>query len=439
MSDLLVRRAGDWRFRKDDTVFGSTSPPPSPPPSSGGDPAFATMSQIGSLSITSAAALRVKGNADNVKNGTFVAGVGTAHDWNHVDSKCGALALSVALWWARTGDSTYLGPLQTYLRNVIKSAKATNGRALDPMRQAGGVLAAVDILRKYGQWDDNFTLPNHSGDTFRKFLLGGGVYADTFQVRPLTGNATERWAKIRAIPTANTSTMDDSASNWGATARFSQVMWAVNAQALDATLTEGLAHAVNRMKKLLGDQTTGLPDFKGTGNYLNSWDNWTVQASGSNQPLKAGVGKTDAANPGLDGVIINDIDRGVTNYDPAVTFYGATGSGLTYPLENTDYVWAVAAVLMNLGYPVRTWGEGGNAFDRMNARLARVRSGDTQSLFDYTENASAVYAGGRAIAAQLSRTSYGTIGANPSGLGGTSRAMPNGDWLGGAGSTWGQP
>lgn len=72
--------------------------------------------------------------------------------------------------------------------------------------------------------------------------------------------------------------------------------------------------------------------------------------------------------------------------------------------------------------------------------IGRVRPGDSQSLFDYTEAASGVYRGGRFIAAQLSQTSYGAALATAAGAGGMSRAMPYGDWLAPAdgSSTWGR-
>lgn len=74
--------------------------------------------------------------------------------------------------------------------------------------------------------------------------------------------------------------------------------------------------------------------------------------------------------------------------------------------------------------------------------IGRVRPGDSQSLFDYTEAASSVYGGGRFIAAQLSRADYGQGSASPTatGTGGLSRAMPYGDWLAPAdgSSTWGR-
>jgi len=392
----------------------------------GSDPVFATLSQIATLSITSPAAMRAKAIADGVRNGTYIGGgSGTASDWHYVNAFLGSIALCTALWWRRTGDNSYLGPLKTYILSCPKLPPSQAGRALDPMRQAGGLFMASDIVKKAGQWDNNATLPNHGGDTWTEFVHGGGSAALRFEIRRLN-TVDSRWSHVRTVPASQSSTIDDSASNWGAVARFSHLGWAVAAND-----TAAIAYAVGRMKKFLGDQSTGQVNFNKTSSYIQSWNNWGTT-------VVAGVGKTDPANPGLDGVIIDDICRGGTGYNPSAAYYGATASGLSYPLENTDYVWAVAACLMNLGHPVRSWGEGGNAFDRMNARLARIRPGDTQSLFDYTEAKAGVYKGGRFIASRLSgNANYGTGAPTSSGPSGMSRAMPFGDWLT-EGTTWGQ-
>jgi len=371
--------------------------------------------------------MRAKAIADGVRNGTYIGGgSGTVSDWHYVNAFLGSIALCTALWWRRTGDNSYLAPLKNYILSCPKSPPCTAGRVLDPMRQAGGLFMAVDIIKKAGQWSDSATLPNHANDTWTQFVHGGGSQSVRFEVRSLGPSPSDRWAAVRRDAGGNQSTMDDSASNWGATARFSQLGWAVVAQN-----QAGIDHAVKRMKKLLGDQSTGLPNFGATSSYIASWNNWGSAVS-------AGIGKTDSANPGLDGVIIDDICRGGTGYNPSAAYYGATASGLSYPLENTDYLWAVAASLKNMGYPVRSWGEGGNAFDRMNARLARVRPGDTQSLFDYTEAKAGVYKGGRFIASRLSGdANYGTGAPTSGGPSGMSRAMPFGDWLT-EGTTWGK-
>lgn len=413
----------------------STTPTPT-----SGSYTFATDQQIASLSTTSAAALRAKSVADGVKSGAYVGG-GTAADIDvkSVDTKAGSVALTTALWWRRTGDASYLAPLKAF---ILASPKPpADVQALNEFRGLFGLFAAVKVLTDAGAWtsaDDASVCVNHNGDTWSQFLLGGGSQALPYYTRQVNISGG-RWSRLVA-PTgaaANEGTMDDSASNWGCVARATHLMWSV--------LTKNQAqidHAIDRYKKYLGDQTTGYADYKSSGSYIVSWDNWaTGTASGTSQPLKAGIGKTDAANPGLDGVVLNDIDRGNTGYASGSAFYGATGAGLTYPLEAAEFTWAEAAVLINAGHPVRTWGEGGNAFDRMNDRFARHRIAGEQSNFDYAQGDANVYKGARYYASQLSRKNYElNLGvATAAGTAGPSRSMPHGDWIAPAdgSSTWG--
>ena len=299
-------------------------------------------------------------------------------------------------------------------------------------RAFGGLFAAVDILRKNGKWDDNALCPNHNNITWNTYLKGDGTLAP-LDTRVLnTGGG--RWSAL--IGTGNISVVNDSASNWGGVGRFGYFMWGIiteNQTAVD--------HSVARLKKWLGDQTTGLADYRSTGDYLKSWDNWNgaTNVDGTNQPLAAGVGKTDPANPGLDGVIINDIDRGVNpdNYDPILSFYGANGSGLTYPFENVDGVYPTLIGMKNLGHNIHSWGEGNNAVARMNARFARIRSGDTQSMFDVAEADAGVYRNFRWIAERIDGVDYGVAVACAAGTGGLPRTMTYGDWVAEPGTTWG--
>lgn len=407
---------------------------------------FATDPQIGSLSTTSPAALRAKDTADQVKNATLVGGSTTDALTNikNVSNKVGPIALETALWWKRTGDNTYLQPLITFILDTPKPPD-TN-QALNEWRGLGGVFAAVQLLRRAGKWNDLATLPNHGGITWTDFLLtyGGKTYAE----RQIDTSTAQRWRWL--APAAGTSTSQGptqkSPSNWGAVARACKL-------ALDALLLDmGVAGAqaevdadVAVYKQFFGDNPSALPNFYTSGSYRSSWDNWYsgTAVNGASTYIPAGIGKYDAANPGLDGVIINDIDRGSTDYSATTAFYGATAGGLTYSQEAADYVWFEAAYLVNAGIDVRLIGEHGNALVRMNDRLARHRIPGEQSVFDANEAANAVYRGGRFIASQLSGVDYERASAltPSSGPVGTSRALPHGDWLAPAdgSSTWATP
>ena len=388
---------------------------------------FATPSQIATLSTTSAAALRAKAIADGVKNGTYVGG-GTAGDINikSVDTKAGPVALTTALWYLRTGDSSYLAPLKTFIRATVKPPD-TN-QALNEFRGLFGIFAAVIQLKAAGAWtsaDDNAPCPNHNGDTWLQFLLGGGSQSGPYHTRTV-GSTSQLASSLRGLNPG----VDKTANNWNTVAMATHLAYAVL-----VNNTSEIDHNIKRMKKYLGDQTTGLPNYQATGDYIASWDNWGTPA------VQAGIGKPDAARPGLDGVVIDDICRGKTGYNAGAAYYGAAASGLTYPLEAADYLWAQAAMLINGGHNVRSWGAGGNAFDRMNARFARHRVADEPSLFDFTEAKASVYKGGRFIASQLSQTDYelSSAVATPGGTAGLSRSMPYGDWLAPTNktSTWG--
>ena len=404
--------------------------PTDPPPSGTSALTFATDSQIASLSTTSPAALRVKGIADSVKSGALVGGgTGSDIDIKSVDTKAGPIALTTALWYLRTGDSSYLGPLKNFIRATVKPPDSN--QALNEFRGLFGIFAAVIQLKQAGAWtaaDDAAPCPNHNGDTWTQFLLGGGSQSGPYHLRTV-GSTSQLASSLRALNPG----VDKTANNWNTVAMATHLAYAAL-----VNNTAEIEHNIKRLKKYLGDQTTGLSDYQPTGDYITSWDNWGL-ASGK---VQAGIGKPDAARPGLDGVVIDDICRGKTGYNASTAYYGAAASGLTYPLEAADYVWAQAALLINGGYNVRSWGAGGNAFDRMNARFNRHRVADEPSLFDYTEAKASVYKGGRFIASQMSQTDYemASAVATPSGTAGLSRSMPYGDWLAPAdgSSTWGR-
>ena len=380
------------------------------------DSAFMPFGYVPELSTSSAAALRAKGIADDVKNGVITASSLVANV-KDVNNRAGGIALTTALWWKRTGDATYLAPLKTFIQGLPRVPDGA--QVLNELRAFGGIFMAVDILKQSGEWSDSLTLPNHNNITWATFLNGDGGTLLPFHTRVLgTGNG--RWQTLDH-------TANDTATNWGGMARNTYL-----GLALVLRSQSMLDLVVALTKKWLGDQTTGKPDFNSASDYIASWDNWSANTNGANKPLKAGVGKTDAAQPGLDGVIVDDINRGVTGYDPAVAFYGATGGGITYPLEQMDGLYPTLTCLRHMGYPIETWGEGGNAVQRMNARFALIRPGDTQSLFTNTESQFAIYRNYRHWANRLDNATYNSATALPattSGTGSLLRASSYADWL----------
>lgn len=278
------------------------------------------------------------------------------------------------------------------------------------MRGLGGMLAAVDILDKAGVWDMNAYCPN-AGMTF-------GQYLDGLETRNL-GTGNSRWQTIQK-------TSVDSANNWGTVARFAMLMIAVVRD--DAAL---LKQSTDLFERYLGD-TSKAAAFNKASSYIASWDN-TGSASGK---VNAGVGKPDSAHPGLDGVVVDDINRGGTGYNAAADYFGATSSGLTYPLEAAEYVWAEAAVLKHMGYPVTTWSSG--SLIRMGDWFQRSRSGTGTTNYQYAETHAGLYRNSRWFAGCFkgSATAYGTPPATASGSGGLFRSQPYGDWMCGSGSKW---
>lgn len=419
------RVRGELKRRQEGVIgthFGDTVIYPKPLPITG--PVFATKAQIASLSTTSEAALRAKALADDVKSGVVSATTSAIANIKDVDNRVAPYALTTAIWFARTGDATYLTPLRNF---ILESPRPPDTvQALAEMRAYGGLFAAVDILKNYDAWgkaQDESACPNYPGKTWLQFL-------DKLPTRALeTDNA--RWYSIQ-------DTARNSANNWGSVARYAYFMWGVLADNDDAQ-----TDAMNLTKRFLGDQSLGLDVFRSSAEYEPSWDNWTTgNLKATQQPMLAGIGKTDPLNPGLDGCVINDIDRGGGTYRPLEPFYGALAdpadtSGLTYSLENSIYVQALFACLMNIGYKPRTWGEGGNAFDRMNRYLCEVSPGGTQSLLDHSEAKTAIYRNDRWVINRLSNFNYGTPIACLAGATGTPRMMPYADWLAASSSLWG--
>ena len=404
-------------------------------------PAFPD-SVIASLSATSTAGLKAKTYADQVKSGTLVGGSTTSQDTNikNVNNRIGPISLLTAIWWQLTGDATYLAPLKTFILASPKPVDAT--QALNEFRAIGGMLLAVDLLKRKGQWDDTALLPNHNNIPWSQYVNGDGGTLLPLNTRVLqtTGG---RWSRLMVPSTgftgnANEGTADDSTSNWGSVAIWALMGWAIltgNQSVFD--------HCVLRVQKRLGETPatlaalTGMPDFTSSGTYIASWNNWLATASGTGVNIPAGLGKRDTA-AGLNGVVINDIDRGSTGYSATAAFFGASGSGLTYPLEHADFLWPTIALLIHMGYPAMTWGD--DAINRMNDRFAVVGPADTLSLFTNGEAGSGIYKNPRFFATQLSQRTFGTPPAVASSVQSMPRSVPFADWIApiDGSSLWGQ-
>lgn len=388
------------------------------------DITYITSSQLASLSTTNTGALRAKGIADDVKSGVLPPG-GTAQevDIKNVNNRVGAIALTATMWMLRTNDTSYLATIKAFIKGGPKPPSTVQG--LNEFRSYGPLFAAVKLLRDNGMWDstdENSSLPNYAGKTWATFM-------SDLPTRTVDTSTSQR-ASWRQLQTC----AEQSPSNWGATAKWALLMWAVlmgNQTIVDES--EML------MRKWLGESVPSIPDFFSSGTYLKSWDNVnTGTADGSNQRMAAGIGKPDSANPGLDAVIINDIDRGATNYSATAAYFGATSLGLTYPLENWEYVAAELVAFRNAGYPVETWGSGGNALERMSARFNVAPSGQTGTMFSSAEAGSGIYKNHRWVANAISSGTYGTPTAVASGAQNLLRSQTWGDWVGANGSTWGQ-
>ena len=394
----------------------------------GEDPAFATNDQIASLSTSSGAAKRAEAVANDVRDGTYVGGSDSSQttDIKNVENRVGSIALTTALWWKRTGDDSYLGPLKKFILDSPKNYDPAV-QSLFEMRAYGGLFAAVNILSASGEWSSTARLPHYDDVTWDEFMNGGGdSFKKKLPMRTLSGVGRQQWRTIRGASV-------DSASNWGGVARFAYLMWAVCEK--DRAAIEENAQL---LRKWLGSTGTGEADFNTTAAYRSSWNNWADPGApdGSRQKLVSGVGKSDPDQPGLDGVVIEDVARGDTGYDARGEHFGATGQGLTYPLENADAVWASAGVLANLGYHPRSWGQGGDALTRLAGWLDRVAPDGDQSVFESTQAEFSIYRNHPWLAQRFSSRPLHHREPTESGPAGLDRLTTFGDWIAAPSSSW---
>lgn len=362
------------------------------------DSAFITAAEAATLPKTGSAFNSVAAMAADMRAGALTPNM------DSVDNRVGSTALSCAIYWLATGksDTALLSALKTYILAAPGTSLPTT-QALNPMRALGSLLMAVDIIKSNGGgWDGSATLPNKGGITFDAWLSN----LET----TVLGTGNTRWQTILGIAS-------DSANNWGSVARYALV--AIARVRGDATL---MSTAVNLVRRYLGD-TSVAAAFNATSDYLSSWDN----TSGLDSKVNAGIGFVDDLNPGLDGVVIDDVNRGATGYSPAASYYGAVGSGLTYPLEAAEYVWATTVVLHHLGYDVLDWSA--SAVLRMGDWFARA------GVFEYGEATFTIYLSHRWYASRLRGGSapYGTPKATNTTI---PRALPVGDWLCDPTSEW---
>ena len=376
---------------------------PPTPPMAITDSAFITSSQALTLPAVGTAYDSVSLLASQMKAGSLTPNL------DSVDNRVGSTALSCAIFWLAGGktDTTLLSTLKAYILAAPGTSLSTT-QALNPMRAIGSLLMAVDILKKNGgTWDDAATLPNLGSITFSSWL-------STLENRNL-GTGNTRWQTIYTTAT-------DSANNWGSVARYALV--AIAHVRGDATL---MLTATNLFRRYLGDNSVAVP-FNKTSDYIASWDN-TFSPSGK---VNSGIGYVDTFNPGLDGVVVDDINRGVTGYTPLSSFFGATGAGLTYPLEAAEYVWATTAVLRNLGYDVLNWSA--SAVIRMGDWFGRAKSTLGVNAYVSAESLFTIYLSHRWYASWLKGGyPYGQPQATTDTM---PRALPRGDYLCDPASKW---
>jgi len=366
----------------------------------------------GASYITPAEALSLPKTGNGFTNASWAASylkTYPAPNLGDVNTRAGSEALTAAVFWLAGGKSD--AALLSATRAFILKAPGTwpsGGQALNPMRGLGGILAAVKLLTDAGQWSSGAKLPNLGNITWATFI-------SNLETRNL-GTLNSRWQTILG-------TAIDTASNWGSVARFSLV--SIAALRGDQALFD---RAVGLVQRYMGDLTKAAA-FNRTASYRASWDNYGSPAGRVN----AGIGKLDGS--GRDGVVIEDVARGGTDYCATCPYFGATGSGLTYPLEAAEYTWATLAVLRHAGFDVRSWTS--TALKRMNDWFQRAHSGST-TVYLYAESAFSIYKNDRWYANRLTggTSPYGAPVPTASGPGGYLRSQPPGDWMAAPGSTW---
>jgi hypothetical protein len=278
----------------------------------------------------------------------------------------------------------------------VPTAPLGSAQVLSVARQIAGYVTAADMI-------------GYRDSAFVSFISSIRTYN--------IGNQS-RWYAI-------TQTSDDTSNNWGAVGRYCWLLLA--AVKGDQTMFD---NAVAWFRRYLGETPAGTANFVTTSDYRRSWDNGTANVTdGTGLPIAKGVGQRDVSQPGLDGVVIEDAARGVTDYNSTISDgFGATGSGRTYPLEALEYVWSTTAVLRNAGYDPLSWGD--QAVSRACVRVAV--GGD----MTYAESSFGLYRNDKWFAERIGGASVGTKLATNSGTGGLLRSLPPGDWLCDSASSW---
>ncbi len=251
----------------------------------------------------------------------------------------GSVTLAAALVYARTGDVRYRDFVIRVNRFVIGSedspsndgTTSSNDWLLATMRQISGYVLAADLVRM----DPNVT-GSRSGyaSTTWKTWLG------ELRTKPIGTNGYK---------TINSH--DVRASNWGA--------WASAARTtIDVYLndTADLAIAVARLKRWLGETTTG-PSWVKTGAYDASWACIPPGATDFTPVNPSSCG------PDKDGVLVEDASRS------AYSFPTWDKAGIDYSFHAYMAQLVTAQVLDRQGYDVWSWGD--RALKRIMDRLDR--------------------------------------------------------------------
>jgi hypothetical protein len=257
-----------------------------------------------------------------------------APDLCNQDVKHGTLALSGALVFARTGDSTYATKTHKAIMAAIGTEQSTCS-ILSIGRQLGAYVLAADFIKLGGT----------DGDTFRTWL--SAMRTRTFTDHP-------RWQTI-------VGTHQDSANNWGSFAGASRI-------AASLYLGDGadVAQAASVLRGFLGDRSA-WDQFRGQGD-TNDMLTDTVRAWACDPSATGFVPVNPActsAGVNLDGAIVNDVSRD----DLGLTWpVGPTGIG--YTLESLQGLVLQAELLYRNGYP-SVWGWSNNAIERAARLVSR--------------------------------------------------------------------